>query len=59
MTISAKSFYILTTSFRVDDLSFLHKYIQESGHATWQPCLLTDQIRFSIFLLFLPNDVEF
>ena len=47
MTISAKLFLILTTDFREDFLKFSHRYIMETGHVTWWPSFMTDQICFS------------
>ena len=39
MTISLKWFLLLTVVFREDITSFLHGYIEESGHGPLRPCL--------------------
>ena len=49
ITISAESFLILTTGFKVEDVSsLLHRYIREIGYmySPWWPCF-ADQIHFS------------
>ena len=37
-------------------LKFSHRDIMETGHASWWPCILMDQIRFSYFCIRSPSD---
>ena len=50
VTISAKLFSILPTGFRRRFLKFSHRYIMETGHASWRPCFWRIKFVLAIFV---------